>query len=1006
MMLTTLVKMYDIVSDLKDLVERFLLRPVTDPEESAQARSHRFLLPLRSFLLIPPMLFANWLVGLLTEVLAEGFFYNIVSWLKDPVLSDFLPTFALYTLLYQFLLKRKPIDQLFVWLGDRLLQILPNLQLTLDDIFYTNPATGKISLTKKWRPIRRQLFIICVTAFGFLVWACNSDNTEYSSVVVSISCAYCLGQYYRYLNLSNTDENLRRSNSKLDLFKLRIDYQEYADSHQVKMATVYKRTPDALRKKIQDVSEQYQHSGSGERLFLYRYLKDKGQLEHIDLASRLAEGENIFYASPFYKDIDGCIFFSIFLALLRNERCLILVEDNGQLPKLQQWLEDGLSELPGLRKLWNVAILNQTANNVEVGILPFQYLCAAQQVDGLLEFLQQVSFSVILEASDILIGGQETVLALAEQMKCEGKNRCSWLLCDWNAESMLDLFSHLLETQFFFVNATPLSARENFVTYWDVETEPNHIWDPAKRFLGLEVGIAEVAGKNQIPLVCWYGEEWMPVVDMNWIIGQYYQLYGMKIAQPVLQSTMETQFKVYISGNSCSVEPEAFLVVEDSCYNLYEVGRQYATRARDKACIHVISIDYLLRDFMKAHSETMINDPKYIAQFVPEYVNSMRNVYLHLLRRLLHNGVAQQEIEDSLNTFEELGYGAVNGEELEDMLKQMVAMLYGGDSKALESADFSVATDLQITRQNMFSEKKGKMESVLTYQITNKSVYTRFNRYFRQARYQDETGEKHYINQIMLAGHLPLKYLPGQFITLSGKYYQVEQLLEQEDEILLLVTRASEQVVERRYYRQLRKFAVRKDSAATKDPKMTKVIYQDEYIKLERKTLNFKAETYGYLTFRKRRRNTARVDATYFEEKNTLKCTYENKQMLCITLHPAIERADFLRLGAVLHEMFCTFYPKYYHLLSVAVRWDEESEGENGEKTSYYGVLSSYVPWVEKNDDSSEKEKERENRFFIIENSTEDMGLLRSIERHFVRIVQLVAEFVEWEDQNGLNYFS
>lgn len=82
----------------------------------------------------------------------------------------------------------------------------------------------------------------------------------------------------------------------------------------------------------------------------------------------------------------------------------------------------------------------------------------------------------------------------------------------------------------------------------------------------------------------------MPVIDMKWIIGQYYQLYSKKIAQPTNQSKMDTQIQCGISGISCCVERESFLVVEDSCCNLYEVGRQYATRGMGKdLCSYSIS---------------------------------------------------------------------------------------------------------------------------------------------------------------------------------------------------------------------------------------------------------------------------------------------------------------------------------------------------------------------------------------------------------------------------------
>lgn len=45
------------------------------------------------------------------------------------------------------------------------------------------------------------------------------------------------------------------------------------------------------------------------------------------------------------------------------------------------------------------------------------------------------------------------------------------------------------------------------------------------------------------------------------------------------------------------------------------------------------------------------------------------------------------------------------------------------------------------------------------------------------------------------------------------------------------------------------------------------------------------------------------------------------------------------------------------------------------------------------------------NSFFILEDSKEDMGLLRSIEHNFPKILDILKRYIEWSKKSGDNYF-
>ena len=878
--------------------------------------------------------------------------------------------------------------------GKDCLDAHPAWQRGLSRIYIINAATGKVMLSPKWERLRRVLGRI-ITANFFLVYALNAVTNFATSPMhdflqidlLTFVGFFCLMEVYHFLGLGDVPQYKYRKTTQLNLVKLFTDYKLYAKKKGIPIVTNYRNSRVGVDDENQQYVSSYEEAQDPKTVFLYQYLKERGQTDCMDMAVQLLEGNSAFYASPFYKDIDGCIFFLMFLSLLQQEKGLILTEDSEMLDELAQWLSDGLDNLSGLKKLWNIAVLQDAGENADVGILPFQ-ACPGLLVNEVGDFLEQVSFVVVLEASNMLIGGQELVLSLAERIAARTTG-CTWLLCDWNAESMLDLFSHLLKIDLTYVSATPAGAKEAVVSYWDTETEPAYIWPPAKRFLGLETGIATVAEKNEVPCVNWYGADRMPVTDISWITAQYDQVHSGQIG-PVRQDHMPTQVRYSVSGISHGAEPESFLIVEDSCCNCYETARQYVTRGREKAYVHVLSPNYLLRDFMRSHRAEMENDPKYLAQLVPEYMNSLRNTYLHLLRRLLVEEVPGQDIYMQLSRCEEppsFVKHPISEFYVKGAIKEMIKTLLG--------ISIDVNSDIQVKTHEAFSEEEARMVSQPWYHITGKEIHRAFLKHFRQARYIDETGRKKSISHLMLAGHLQLKYLPGQFVTMNGKYYQIEQLLDSGSEMLLSLTRASDQLRERWFYRQLRTYEV--DGASEKIERMPPVSAEPSPT-LSRLSLNFTARTTGYIAMKKGW-NVCSNDKEYTYEGPARH--YFRKQVLRVDL-PAEEvgEEDFLPFAAIIHDMFYTFFPQYCYLLSVAVIWEESGRESLWEK--YRAMLSRLTLKRKKPLEHAEGQAEsgapdkKVRSFYIFEDSYEDMGLLRSIERHFPRILQTAAEYVEW----------
>lgn len=718
----------------------------------------------------------------------------------------------------------------------------------------------------------------------------------------------------------------------------------------------------------------------------------------VDAAIRLVKGENLFVANFFYRDLDVSIFFPIFMALLKGEKALILAEDNGNLEEIADWVREGIEGIQDLTDFWTVEELRPMADSVDVGVLAFQEICKGEQLTWCSEFLDRVSFVAILEASDLLAAGQDIIMSLSSKIGRKMDN-CTWMLVDRNAESVVDLYSHLLDREFLYVSATPYYAKETLITYWNTEKEDGRPWFPHKRYLGTEAALAGIALKEKIGKLHWYGEEMMPVKDLYWIWGQYYEKYHQYVqsGEPY-QMRIDENIGLEVAGSGSRLREQQFIITEDECFNLFEKGRQFATRGIDKVCVCILSPNYILRDYMKANYQILEKDPKYIPQFTVEHVDSKRNIALRIVRRLLEEPVSYTELRNTLNKLEETEVGA---ERMQNSLRKQVKLIMPDLSDV----------DIIVTHVNRFSEQNLQIEREEYYRIVDEEVKRRFRVYFSQAVYLDETGNSRHISRMILGDHLDQKYVKGQFVVFDGKYYEIMGKTLYNGAKALRVKRASDQIYGRKYYRNLREYEMsfssdtmsREHSCSGQD-----AVYKNRYYSIVQKTADtLTAETIGYVESDDLGRIKGAKEVRWGRKKQRddmgYQRTYNQKQVLKVRVEQGDKKSTLI-MAAFMKEIFCTLYPQHYHLLDVAVDYNIYGKMLNNE-------LRTVISRVQINNGTGEVEAsgtgktDMDTVFFIIEDSREDMGLLRSIERNILKILDIQYDYMKWSIENGRNYF-
>lgn len=771
-------------------------------------------------------------------------------------------------------------------------------------------------------------------------------------------------------------------NKKFDLILLKSAWIKLKQDHSMSMTSEMNENKNIQNTWKEESWEQYREEPD-ERIQLLvsylqkKYTKYKWHDGYIDTAYRLIKGENVYLATPFYRDIGIGLFFPIYMTLLNNGKALILVQDSGDLEQVAQWIKEGIEEIHGLMDFWSIEVLAEINNDIDVGILPYQYIGKGEELEWQKDFFSKVSFVAILEVSDLLAGGQ-ILASMIIDLIGKATETCTWFLCDKNTEGVLDLFSSLVKGEFVYVSATPKAAEKSEVFYWDVETEPTAVWNPVQRYLGIEAGIVEIAGKNNLsgPII-WYGENCMPVKDLKWIWGQYYEEYGRRIGRKVSQQELNEFVKYEISGNSCMQNENVVLLVEDEIFNLYEMRRQYITRGCNIVALHIMSTNYMLRNYMKHIENVMKSDAKYISAFIPQHVNSERNIALHLVQRMLNREVSEREIEELFADFDEKVEIQVIGIE---KIQELIVLVLN-----VENAEIIVRYQME------FSDRLKGLTYQRYYSCTDERVRITYRQYFSQAGYLDESGKVRNISHLTLAGHLDQKYQRGQYIVLEGKYYEVTGKTMTDVGQSLIVKRASDYLHGRKYYRQKRKYVIEEK----KNIASAGLIYENEILTLNRCQGNIKAYTCGYVEMRNWNDiyHGKHINWEEKEYKNNVR-KYQKKQFLYIEAKEGSDVEIYTGLAMVISEMFCTFYPQHYHLLASAISINSNANEKIEEK-----ILNTVLARVE-----LEKEEKNKPYFCIIEDSQEDMGLLLSIEKNFHRILEIAAKYLEWSNQEGDKY--
>ena len=492
-------------------------------------------------------------------------------------------------------------------------------------------------------------------------------------------------------------------------------------------------------------------------------------------------------------------------------------------------------------------------------------------------------------------------------------------------------------------------------------------------YLGMGTELSFVALKNQVSAATWYGGEAFPVTDMRWIAKQYYYDLLHYAQLPTEQEMMDRCFRVSPNLWDARVEKNQYMVVEDESFNMFEVKRDFATRIGEQGFINVITSDYLLRDYMAANEGIFNADPKAIPYIVADHARTERNVALRLCLRMSVEPVPDRELHRELMLL-----GADSGEPA-DTLWQMLCRCMQSSDVALVDDDGKPLLRLPsggkeflfgrrvLRSKRRFSMKTGQTETV--WYIEDELFRRLVLQDLQNARYiaEDENGKPHYLGS-ELRGHVFQKYLPGQFFTFDGKYYE---MLSVTSDGQVLLRRAADHIDGRPAYRQVRRYTLchvcdGEDMGALRDI---------GGLKLRRQTADIRVETPAYWQLS---RYNDFASGKHLTINGVPDRTYYRKQILRIDF-PALEGTEDAAptVALLMNEVFRTLFAENADYITAVAPAAEQ-------------------PYITHTLDCTAVDEPPINGLYIIEDSPMDIGLLVAVERNLSRIFSILCDYLDW----------
>lgn len=734
-----------------------------------------------------------------------------------------------------------------------------------------------------------------------------------------------------------------------------------SDGCQMPMADQKVLTSAKLLLKYRD---EFEENESQEARLLFHYYSNKllagEEIEDgmLYFTKSIMEGKSVLFLNQFYEDSTDYVFLPVVRHLMKNRKILIILGRSGAETNVQEWFARGIASVNNFRNIWKINLLSEADADTSIAVLPMKDIYNQKILQTKSEFLEETSMVFVMDPTRLLSTMQIGLSCVVSFLKKGQKPQ--YIAYDRNCDGLVDSLSHVLGTSIEQVGATAVSGTENGVILWEADGKMLHhrLHLDVSRYLGVGTELAALALRSGVSQVKWLSYQKFPIIDMRWIVGQYYVPLCKITDIDVSQTVLEERFCVQSDMWALPKTENAYLIVEDEYNNQFETARQFTSRGIKQSFVHVISQNYWLRDYMADNAQIFRDDPKSIPNLAADYQRSPGNTVFKIVMLLISGEMAEDEIRDMLEIID------ADTSNVYGTLCTLIQTYFAPDATttAIETA-LAVEPRTVVDRETFHAIKQR------CYSIRDSAFTSSFLSQLKVTYYlaEDENDKDRYMGSI-LYGHVYQKFLPGMFVTLDGKYYEVVTITQHNG---VVVRRAADHISSRRYYRQIRRYQV-------SDFKPADGASAGSYgsLKFERGEASIAVDTMGYLEMRDYgdMAHAKRITVNNVEQRK-----YAHKNVLRIDMGEKCPESVRVTIANLLNELFVTIFPDSYEYIAATTR------------TSAPERLEGYIPELVL--------EEKDDYLYIIEDSLIDLGLLINVDRYFIRLMEIICDALTWHTE-------
>ena len=788
------------------------------------------------------------------------------------------------------------------------------------------------------------------------------DKSEWYLKVFPFAAMILATEFYNYLNGYTKQEYERNihgeeitSRTKGAYYKLRRVYEQLFPAPLLVSHTgneyLGKEGSSQILADMSKEGDQIQNEVGDYFLHLDRK-EGSFDTDLVKMTESLMRGNSAVIFHPFYRDLSDYLLLPLAVTTIRDRKVLVISGRDSSAEDIQSWLNEMFFDYGKTRKLWRSEILDTYAKPCELGILTFSQLYNTRVMRINREFFREVGFILLVEPSRMLATGQIGLNIVTEYISKDSNVTVCAL--DRDSDGLVDTLSHVFRTDITTVIAPQIPRSVYTVMGWDAKGDYKRqkLFNKETRYLGNGIELAAVAMKNQIPAISWYSSEKAPIEDLKWVAGQYYPAVT-KFANLVSQQhSLDDRLTYETNLWGSEAKEESFVIAEDEFCNIFEMLRMFLSRGKSQSFVNVISENYLLRDYMRYNRQLFMTDAKAIPTISPGYSKTERNTIIKLILMM-----ATRPIDEAVIQFE---FSLIDVQ-TDDVYSKLIELI---DRYTDITDTFITVRNRQLPGDDLLPERKRE------YFITPDTFKRFFANSIKNAYYivEDEEAEREIVDA-KLFGHITQLVMPNQIMVHNGKAYRVKNCTP---ELGCILRRASDSYSSRQYYKQLRHyhFTEKKEVITSRTAYDIGVVFE---------AWDFRVETTGYLEMQDNGDlRTARVvDLSDDPTIDYYTREYVHKNVLKIVLPDTTEDVRYT-FAILISELFRTIFPDTWPYIAVLSEFEEELDG----------ILGKFNYSIDGELDKS--------AIYIVEDSEIDLGLLEAIDNHFIRILEIIEDYLEW----------